>query len=120
MVSTDQAHSLGDVLGIAVPPTGQGDPVRVLAYDPEAGGGFLDALALDTLALLEGRWLHVVETLDRRFPGSELSSIAPEELCALPGIRRCWGCTPSASLRQPDDGIGLWSTAPRRRTPCGC
>ncbi len=48
MVSTDQAHSLGDVLGIAVPPTGQGDPVRVLAYDPEAGGGFLDALALDT------------------------------------------------------------------------
>ncbi|KBM31123.1 arsenite-transporting ATPase [Mycobacterium tuberculosis UT0124] len=91
MVSTDQAHSLGDVLGIAVPPTGQGDPVRVLAYDPEAGGGFLDALALDTLALLEGRWLHVVETLDRRFPGSELSSIAPEELCALPGIQEVLG-----------------------------
>lgn len=48
VVSTDQAHSLGDVLGIAVPPTGQGDPVRVLAYDPEAGADF-DALALDTL-----------------------------------------------------------------------
>jgi len=48
VVSTDQAHSLGDVLGVAVPPTGHGDPVRVLAEDDQAGGGFLDALALDT------------------------------------------------------------------------
>ena len=36
LVSTDQAHSLGDVLGVAVPPTGQGEPVRVLA-DLETG-----------------------------------------------------------------------------------
>lgn len=35
--------------------------------------------------------MHVVETLDRRFPGSELSSIAPEELCALPGIQEVLG-----------------------------
>ena len=56
MVSTDQAHSLGDVLGITVSPS-QGEPVRVVADletgQAEAGGGFLDALALDTLALLE-------------------------------------------------------------------
>jgi len=90
LVSTDQAHSLGDVLGVPVPPTGSGEPVRVLADDADAGG-FLDALALDTLALLETRWRDVVDTLDRRFPESELSSIAPEELSALPGIQEVLG-----------------------------
>ena len=57
----------------------------------EAGGGFLDALALDTLALLEDRWRDVVDALDARFPESELSSIAPEELSALPGIQEVLG-----------------------------
>lgn len=94
MVSTDQAHSLGDVLGIPVPPS-RDDLVRVLADletgQAEAGGGFLDALALDTLALLEARWRDVVATLDRRFPDSELSSIAPEELSALPGVQEVLG-----------------------------
>jgi arsenite-transporting ATPase len=91
VVSTDQAHSLGDVLGVPVPPSGQGELVRVLADDAEAGGGFLDALALDTLALLEARWHDVVKTLDRRFPDSELSAIAPEELSALPGVQEVLG-----------------------------
>ena len=94
VVSTDQAHSLGDVLGVAVPPTGVGEPVRVFAEletTTEAGGGFLDALALDTLALLEARWNDVVDTVDRRFPNSELSTIAPEELSALPGIQEVLG-----------------------------
>jgi arsenite-transporting ATPase len=95
IVSTDQAHSLGDVLGVPVPPTGQGDAVRVLAdLDTgiaEAGGGFLDALALDTLALLEDRWGDVVDALDARFPQSELSRIAPEELSALPGVQEVLG-----------------------------
>jgi arsenite-transporting ATPase len=91
VVSTDQAHSLGDVLGVPVPPSGRDDPVRVLADDAEAGGGFLDALALDTLALLESRWQDAVNALDRRFPDSELSTIAPEELSALPGIQEVLG-----------------------------
>jgi arsenite-transporting ATPase len=95
VVSTDQAHSLGDVLGVPVPPTGRGEPVRVFAdLDTGSGevrGGFLDALALDTLALLEARWHEVVDTLDRRFPDSELSSIAPEELSALPGVQEVLG-----------------------------
>ncbi len=95
VVSTDQAHSLGDVLGVPVPPSGQGEPVRVFTDldtgQAESNGGFLDALALDTLALLEARWHEVVETLDRRFPESELSSIAPEELSALPGIQEALG-----------------------------
>jgi arsenite-transporting ATPase len=95
LVSTDQAHSLGDVLGVEVPPTGQRDPVRVLADletgRADAGGGCLDALALDSLALLEARWREVVHTLDRRFPDSELGSIAPEELSALPGVQEVLG-----------------------------
>ena len=95
VVSTDQAHSLGVVLGIAVPPTGTRDPVRVLTDletgDGDAGGGLLDALAMDTLALLETRWRDVVDTLGRRFPESELDSIAPEELSALPGIQEVLG-----------------------------
>jgi arsenite/tail-anchored protein-transporting ATPase len=95
VVSTDQAHSLGDVLGVVVSPTGQHDPVRVLAdletRAADAGGGFLDALAMDTLALLEARWRGVVDTLGRRFPESELGEIAPEELSALPGIQEVLG-----------------------------
>jgi arsenite-transporting ATPase len=95
IVSTDQAHSLADVLGVPVPPTGQGEAVRVLADletgATETGGGFLDALALDTLALLEDRWRDVVGALDARFPESELSRIAPEELSALPGIQEVLG-----------------------------
>jgi arsenite-transporting ATPase len=95
VVSTDQAHSLGDVLGVAVPPTGRRDPIRVLADlesgAAEFGGGFLDALAMDTLALLETRWRSVVDALGRRFRESELDSIAPEELSALPGIQEVLG-----------------------------
>jgi arsenite/tail-anchored protein-transporting ATPase len=95
LVSTDQAHSLGDVLGVVVSPTGRRDPVRVMADletgTPAVGGGFLDALALDSLALLESRWRNVVDTLVSRFPQSELSDIAPEELSALPGIQEVLG-----------------------------
>ncbi|MBS4730269.1 ArsA family ATPase [Mycobacterium sp. SM1] len=91
VVSTDQAHSLGEVLGVEVPPTAQRQPIRVLTHDPGAGGGFLDALALDTLALLEARWREVVDMLGWRFPESELAAIAPEELSALPGAQELLG-----------------------------
>jgi len=90
-VSTDQAHSLGDVLGVAVPPTGEREPVRVLADDPDAGGGHLDALALDTLALLETRWREIAHPLGARFPESDLGGVAPEELSAVPGIQEVLG-----------------------------
>jgi arsenite-transporting ATPase len=95
LVSTDQAHSLGDVLGVVIAPTGERDCVRVMADldtgTGDIGGGFLDALALDTLALLEARWRLVVDTLDRRFRESELGDIAPEELSALPGVQEVLG-----------------------------
>jgi arsenite/tail-anchored protein-transporting ATPase len=91
VVSTDQAHSLGDVLGTPVTPTGRRKPTRVLADDADAGGGFLDALALDTLALLEERWRGIAGALSGRFPESDVGDIAPEELSALPGIQEVLG-----------------------------
>jgi arsenite-transporting ATPase len=91
-VSTDQAQSLGDVFGAAVPPTGERTPVRVLAeIDVGAGGGFLDALALDTLMLLENRWREIAGPIADRFPQSDLGDVAPEELSAVPGIQEVLG-----------------------------
>ena len=91
IVSTDQAHSIGDVLGTTVTPTGLRAPTRVLADDADAGGGSVDALALDTLALLEARWREISSLLSERFPESDLGSVAPEELSALPGIQEVLG-----------------------------
>jgi arsenite-transporting ATPase len=91
MVSTDQAHSLSEVLGMPVVPTGQRQFTRVLEDDVDAGGGFLDALALDTLALLEARWQDVARPLAERIPDSELADVAPQELSALPGIQEVLG-----------------------------
>ena len=95
IVSTDQAHSIGDVLGTPVVPTGRREPTRVFA-DLDSGrdargGGFLDALALDTLALLETYWREIAGLLAGRFPDSDLGSVAPEELSALPGIQEVLG-----------------------------
>ncbi|WP_454790731.1 ArsA family ATPase [Mycolicibacterium lutetiense] len=94
IVSTDQAHSTGDVLGITLTPTGQRAPTRVLS-DLDTGltdvGGVLDALALDTLALLGARWVETAGPLAARFPESDLGDVAPEELSALPGIQEVLG-----------------------------
>jgi arsenite-transporting ATPase len=83
------------VLGVVISPTGRRETVRVLADletgSVDTGGGFLDALAMDTLALLETRWRAVVDTLGRRFAESELGEIAPEELSALPGVQEVLG-----------------------------
>ena len=102
VVSTDQAHSTGDVLGIRVAPTGEREPTRVLA-DLDAGsdagfGGSLDVLALDTLALLERRWRQVAGVLAARFPESDLGDVAPEELSAFPGIQEVLGLDEVAEL----------------------
>jgi len=88
IVSTDQAHSTGDVLGVPLTPTGLPEPTRVLT---EAAGGALDALELDTLALLEARWREVAPVAAARFGDSDVGNIAPEELSALPGIQEVLG-----------------------------
>ncbi|VCT89825.1 Arsenical pump-driving ATPase [Mycolicibacterium hassiacum DSM 44199] len=106
IVSTDQAHSIGDVLGVSVTPTGRRAPTRVLAdLAPDGtGGGFLDALALDTLALLESAWRDIAGPLAERFPESDLGSLAPEELSTLPGIQEVLGLYEVGELA----GSGEW------------
>ena len=99
VVSTDQAHSLGDVLGEPVQPGDGRDPVRILTEERAGtGGGFLDAMALDTLALLEAAWRPTASVLAARFPDSELDDVAPEELCAMPGIQEMLGLQAVADL----------------------
>ena len=89
VVSTDQAHSLGDVLGTPVPPNGGADPVRVITEERggDTGGGHLDALALDTLCLLASAWRTVTPALAARFPESDIKDLAAEELSAVPGVQ---------------------------------
>ncbi|MGW0162358.1 ArsA family ATPase [Mycobacterium sp. NPDC003323] len=101
IVSTDQAHSTGDVLGATVVPTGLREPTRVLSdldAGPSGSGGHLDALALDTLALLETRWREIAGVLVGKFPESDLGNVAPEELSALPGIQEVLGLHEVAEL----------------------
>lgn len=105
-VSTDQAHSLGDVLGVPVQPSGAAEPVRILTEERGGGngGGYLDAVALDTLALLESAWYPTAEVLAARFPDSDIKDFAPEELCAMPGIQEVLGLRTVAALA----GSGRW------------
>ncbi|MCV7385205.1 ArsA family ATPase [Mycolicibacter longobardus] len=91
LISTDQAHSVGDVLGQEVVPSGHRDPIPVPLDDAGPSCGRLDVLALDTLALLETHWADVVDVLAQRFPESDLGSLAPEELSALPGVQEVLG-----------------------------
>ena len=100
VVSTDQAHSLGDVLGVPVAPSGAGDPVRILTEERggDTGGGCLDAAALDTLALLESAWRPAASVVAARFPDSDIKDVAPEELCAMPGIQEVLGLRAVAEL----------------------
>jgi len=104
VVSTDQAHSLGDVLGMPVAPSGAGDPVRILTeeHGGDTGGGYLDAVALDTLALLESAWRPAASVLAARFPDSDIKDVAPEELCAMPGIQEVLGLRAVAELADSD------------------
>ncbi|MGI9125571.1 MAG: ArsA family ATPase, partial [Mycobacterium sp.] len=100
VISTDQAHSLGDVLGVPVEPSGSAEPVRILTEERggDTGGGHLDAMALDTLALLEATWRLVAPVLAARFPGSDLNTLAPEELSTIPGIQEVLGLRTVADL----------------------
>ena len=102
LVSTDQAHSLGDVLGVPVEPGGGTEPVRILTEEQggDTGGGHLDAMALDTLVLLESTWRAAAPVLAARFPASDLDAIAPEELSAVPGIQEVLGLRSVADLAE--------------------
>lgn len=100
VVSTDQAHSVGDVLGTAVPPGDGSAPVRILTEERggATGGGHLDALALDTLSLLESAWRLTAPVLAARIPASDITDLAPEELSPIPGVQEVLGLRTVAKL----------------------
>lgn len=102
VVSTDQAHSVGEVLGVPVEPGGGIEAVRILTEERggDTGGGHLDAMALDTLVLLESTWRAAAPVLAARFPASDLHAIAPEELSAVPGIQEVLGLRAVADLAE--------------------
>ncbi len=105
ILSTDQAHSTGDVLGTTVTPTGRREPTRILAdlHTVASGGGSLDALALDTLALLAARWRETAGLISARFPESDIGDVAPEELSALPGVQEVLGLHEVGELADSGD-----------------
>lgn len=77
-------------------------PVRILTEERggSTGGGHLDAVALDTLALLESVWRFAAPVLAARFPASEINDLAPEELSALPGVQEVLGLRAVAELAE--------------------
>lgn len=91
LISTDQAHSVSEVLGLPIAPGCGREPFRVSGEKTASPGGSLDVLALDTLALLERNWTDVAALLAARFPDSDLDSVAPEELSAMPGVQEMLG-----------------------------
>ena len=74
VLSTDPAHSLGDVLAT---PLG-GEPVEV-----EAG---LFAAHVDTRALLDGAWARLRLHLRTVLAGAGVDELAADELTVLPGV----------------------------------
>lgn len=87
MVSLDQAHSLGDVLGCAV---GHGPENAVVSVAPG-----LDVLELDTLGLVEARYRSLSAVLAVAGSGHEhgvvLGAIDPEEIVGAPGVQDLLG-----------------------------
>ncbi|MDZ7578795.1 MAG: ArsA family ATPase, partial [Candidatus Nanopelagicales bacterium] len=74
VMSTDPAHSLADVFGLAIP---AGRPVAVAEN--------LEVSHLDSRALLERSWHSVQEYLLSVLSSAGLDSVAAEELTVLPG-----------------------------------
>ena len=60
--------------------------------DADAGGGFLDALALDTLALLEARWRDIARSARRDgFRSPIWVALRQKNFRQLPGIQEVLG-----------------------------
>lgn len=98
VVSTDPAHSLADVLGVAL----TADPVEV--DPPGAGGGGLFAAQIDTRALVDGAWSGLAGHLGTVLAGAGVNEVVADELTMLPGVEELLALTEVAELA----GIGPW------------
>jgi len=109
-VSTDQAHSLGDVLGTPVVPTGERRVTRVLEDDVDAGGGLLDALALDTRIMLVDDPVKRVDNMTMAWGLEGRVPFLDHELVELAAT-----CPPE--LKVAHGGKGVLKEAARRVIP---
>lgn len=103
LVSLDQFHSLGDVLGLALTrDDGSAEPMTV------APG--LDVLEIDTLAVLETRYRSLGSILAVAGAGHEhgvhFGAIEPEELMGIPGVQEMLGVHRVIELVEEN----LWDT----------
>ncbi|MFF0490697.1 ArsA family ATPase [Nocardia sp. NPDC004068] len=83
LASVDQAHSLGDALGVHFPH----EPGTVPGIATVATN--LDVIEIDSLALLEDRFREVVRVLGGagHEHGIDLAALDPAELTGLPGVQ---------------------------------
>jgi arsenite-transporting ATPase len=91
VVSTDPAHSLGDVLGVAV-----GD-------EPTPVSPGLEALQLDDRAELTRRWSAVRDWASRTLVGRGVDRVSAEELSVPPGLEELLGLLRLLELRDAGD-----------------
>ncbi|AZI57791.1 ArsA family ATPase [Nakamurella antarctica] len=77
IISTDLAHSLGDVLGMRL----GAEPQQI----PEIASGSLYATEVDTQRRFEDAWAGIRDYLVSVLAAGGLSEVAAEELVALPG-----------------------------------
>ncbi|WP_242676726.1 ArsA family ATPase [Rhodococcus sp. ABRD24] len=95
IVSLDPAHSLSDVLDRPIGVRGRAVAGEVRITDR------LDALEIDTLALLEERYRGLVALLalgGTHDHGAQFADLAPEELTGMPGIEDLLGLGEVARL----------------------
>ncbi|WP_309234859.1 ArsA family ATPase [Nocardia sp. XZ_19_385] len=100
IASLDQAHSLGDALGVRFPH----DPGTVTGIARVAPN--LDAIEVDSLALLEDRFrdvLRMLSTGGNHQHGIDLAALDPAELTGLPGVQELLMLVELAQFADEDD-----------------
>ncbi|GAB2673339.1 ArsA family ATPase [Nocardia goodfellowii] len=100
IASLDQAHSLGDALGVRLPH----DPGTVAGITRVTTG--LDAIEVDSLALLEDRFhdvLRMLSTGGKHEHGVDLAALDPAELTGLPGVQELLMLVELAQFADEDD-----------------
>jgi arsenite-transporting ATPase len=87
VVSTDPAHSLGDVLGVDLPSAPSWRAVQEVVLDPApaAQTGRLAALAVDRHTDVEASWGAVRDHLLGLLEGLDIDPFLADELVTLPG-----------------------------------
>ena len=121
IVSTDQAHSIGDVLGTTVTPTGRREPTRVLADStrtPAAGSSTRSPWTPWRCWRPGGARSPGCSPIDS--PSRTWEILHQKNFRRCLAFRRCSVCTRWVSWRTLGSGITSSWTARRPPMRCGC